>query len=261
MFDKTLFDRNAFDRSVSSDGITLTMMAHGDVIFNFIVKTPTGAAIGSAGSLVSNVQMRQNIVNAFAGAGSIPNVTMLLRRSTAAPLTGDGVLNTNLVVRTPITGALSGAGGVLVDSRLFLYQNMIGNLSGVGAFTPRPIFETELFCDVIRGIGEMSPHVNLQLPLKISSKGQGAFILRRLGSLNENVIELFNINLLPGETITIDTDLMVVLFGSVEDVSATSTESVFFELNPGANELAIDLGVDDSHNTMAVTAIWQNRWL
>ena len=261
MFDKTLFDRNAFDRSVSSDGITLTMIANSKIEFNFIVKTPAGAAINSAGSLVSNVQMRQNIVNAFAGVGSIQQVTMFLRRSTAAPLTGGGVLNTNLVVRTPINCALSGTGGVVIDSRMFLYQNMIGNLVGAGAFTPRPVFETELFCDVIRGSGEMSPHVNLQLPLKISSTGQGAFILRRLGSLNENVIELFGINLLPGETITIDTDLMEVLFGSVEDVSATSTESVFFELNPGANELAIDLGVDDSENTMAITAIWQNRWL
>ena len=57
---------------------------------------------------------------------------------------------------------------------------------------------------------------------------------------------------------TIDTDLLQVLFGSIEDVSAVTSDSVFFELNPGENEILIST---DSVTTLDVTAIWQNRWL
>ena len=104
----------------------------------------------------------------------------------------------------------------------------------------------------------MVPRVSLGLPLTIGMKGQGSAMLRRLSGLNENAIELIGINLLPGETVTIDTDLLQVLVGLVEDVSSVTTESVFFELNPGENEIIIDV---DSASKMDIVTIWQNRWL
>ena len=257
MFDKILFDRNAFDRSVSSEGITLTMLGSAQIGLRLTVRTPNGSSLSSIGSLVSNIQMQQAIVKNLTGNGNLNDLVMIFKRSTAAPLSGQGALVSNFTVRTPITAALRGNGGVTINSQMFMYQRMQGALSGTGVFTPKPVLGTAIIGEM-HGTGGLSPQVRLSLPLDILQEGQGGFVLRRLGALNENVIELININLLPGETITIDTDLMQVLFGAIEDVSSITTDSIFFELNPGENEIVIDA---DSDTTMEVVALWQNRWL
>ena len=258
MFDTTLFDRNALDRSVSSDGqIVLTMLGSSQTEIRLTIKTPTGVGVTGSGSLVPTIQMRQNVGKALTGNGNIENVTLILRRSTAIPISGQGLLKPNLVIRTPIAAALSGSGNVDINSKMFLYQNMRGSLTGAGAILPQVIFKTERSYS-LRGEGQMVSQVKLWLPLNIGMKGQGTLALRRLSGLNENAIELIGINLLPGETVTIDTDLLQVLVGLVEDVSSVTTESVFFELNPGENEIIIDA---DSAGKMDVVAIWQNRWL
>ena len=81
-----------------------------------------------------------------------------------------------------------------------------------------------------------------------------------------SVLDLRNISLLPGETITIDTDSMVVLFGLVHDVSSLTSDSEFFELDKGTNELRFDWTYEANpnpipENELEVTIIWQNRWL
>ena len=257
MFDKLLFDRNAFDRSVSSEGLSLTMLGSGQVGLRLTVKTPIGSNPSGDGSLTSNIRMRQNIAHTFTGNGNINAVTMILRRSTVASLSGQGALTPNFTIRTPIAVALSGNGGIVINSQMFLTQRMQGTLSGDGAFVPRPVLWTA-FAGNLHGSGEISSQIRLQLPLLILQQGQGSIILRRIGALNENVIELIGINFLPGETITIDTDLLQVLFGPIEDVSSITSDSVFFELNPGENEIIVDI---DSDTTMDIVAIWQNRWL
>ena len=104
----------------------------------------------------------------------------------------------------------------------------------------------------------MKSTVNFPMPIAMGITGFGEMTLRRLSAIDESILELININLLPGEVVTIDTDLLQVLFGSIEDVSAVTSDSVFFELNPGENEILIST---DSVTTLDVTAIWQNRWL
>lgn len=258
MFDTTLFDRNALDRSVSSDGqIVLTMLGVSQTEVRLTIKTPTGGNITGSGSLTPMVQMQQNVGKTLTGTGNVGNVILILRRSTVIPINGKGLLKPNLVIRTPIAAALSGSGNAEVNAKMFLYQNIYGGLTGAGAMLSQVVFKTERSCS-LRGEGQMVPRVSLGLPLTIGMKGQGSVMLRRLSGLNENAIELIGINLLPGETVTIDTDLLQVLVGLVEDVSSVTTESVFFELNPGENEIIIDA---DSASKMDIVAIWQNRWL
>lgn len=257
MFDKTLFDRNAFDRSVSSDGITIAILSSSQIDVRLVVKTPIGCAFVGSSSFVSTVQMRQNIAEAFSGVGNIDALPLILKRSTAASLTGQGNLGVNAIIRTPIKAALSGGGAMSIDSRMLILQNIRSAFFGSGTFTSRPILKTEIVGG-LRGSGGMSLPIALELPLTISLQGQGSLVPQRLGALNENVIALMGINLLPGETLTIDTDLLQVLIGSIEDVSSITNDSVFFELNPGENEIVIDV---DSDTTMGVVAVWQNRWL
>ena len=257
MLDKQLFDRNAFDRSVSSDGITLNMLGSSQVQFHLTVKTPVTNTIIGAGVLTSNIQMHQNVANAFEGIGSLTDVVLVLKRSTTIPLKSEGAFGANIIVKTPLTATLKGTSTVAVDSRMIMNQHMKGSLSGEGSFAPQPIFGTSIG-SALYGSGHATSKLNMLLPLVISQRGEGVVTLRRIGGLNENFIELIDINLLPGQTITIDTDLLQVLLGSVEDVSAVTTESVFFELNPGENEIIIN---SDSGDTMDVITIWQNRWL
>lgn len=106
----------------------------------------------------------------------------------------------------------------------------------------------------------------LVLPLTIRLGNVSRFELLRLGDTNINIIELTDFNLLPGQSITIDTDLMVVLFGLEHDVSHITDDSVFFQLDDGRNELIFEysfstppLIVDTEH--LNVSVLWQNRWL
>lgn len=119
----------------------------------------------------------------------------------------------------------------------------------------------------------------LVLPLTIKINSIGRFDILRVGDTNIDIIEIKDINILPGQTITIDTDLMIVLLGMVHDVSHITDDSVFFELDDGRNELKFDYEIDGAplsgpigglwggdengrvEDHAEITVIWQNRWL
>lgn len=140
---------------------------------------------------------------------------------------------------------------------MIVRQNVVGALNGYGVIGVGVVMQSQIPMQVSGGGGIVS-NVVLQLPLGVQMSGSGGLILNRIGARNENVLELIGINLLPGETVTIDTDLLQVLFGTREDVGAVTSDSVFFELFPGANEIVVST---DTDQILDVTAIWQNRWL
>lgn len=63
--------------------------------------------------------------------------------------------------------------------------------------------------------------------------GVGDLDVFNIGNIQTEIINLRGLSLLPNETITIDTDSMIVLFGLEHDVSSLSNDSVFFNLNEG----------------------------
>ena len=258
MFDKILFDRNAFDRSVSSDGLNVTMIASGDSAFRLVFRNPIAASILSEGAFIPKIVFQQRISEELSGAGELNQTEVVLRMTTVSPLTGAGAFIPFMVVKTPIEGTLSGGSHMGIRDRMFLYQNMGAPFSGSGIFDQQLVVKFT-FDSLMEGSSEMNfRSFSLQLPLQIQKNGSGGMVLRRIGALNENVIELIGIDFKPGDVITIDTDLLQVLFGAIEDVSSITTDSVFFELNPGENEIVIDI---DADSAMDITAVWQNRWL
>ena len=258
MFDKTLFDRNAFDRSVSSDGLSLTMLGGGEIAFRFTIRYPISIDLKSFGDLLPGIVIQQSIEEKLSGIGELNPTAIVLRNQVRASLSGVGDFMSNIVVRTPIAGSMEGSSRMEISDKMFFYQNMAGSVSGAGTFDVQPTIVTPME-GIFSGFGEINAQgAALHLPLTISSGGSGDMVLRRIGALNENVIELIGIDFKPGDTITIDTDLLQVLFGAIEDVSTITTDSVFFELNSGENEIVIDI---DSKSKMGVTAVWQNRWL
>ena len=111
--------------------------------------------------------------------------------------------------------------------------------------------------------------IQFPTPLVISITATSKVELFRFGNTDISFIYLDDIQLAPGEEITIDTDLLIVLFGDTHDVSSITADSVFFELGPGANDLIFypeydnypDLYTEPSGNELDISIIWQNRWL
>lgn len=259
MFDKKLFDRNAFDRSVSSSGMSATVMATGTLICNIEMKIPMSLnSFGGSGSVSLNLVAQQKVQTAISSNGDINNVPMILRRPISANLQGIGAILPKLSVKTPFKGNISGSSELSVDSRVVMIQNMLANMSAKTNLEIGLIANTPIDITPLSGSSDLYGQPILKLVMEANLSGDSELILYRLNALNENAFELININLEPGDTVTIDTDLLQVLFGSREDVSAVTTDSVFFELNPGTNEITI---LTDSNGPLSVTAVWQNRWL
>ena len=110
--------------------------------------------------------------------------------------------------------------------------------------------------------------LELTLVMELDSQinGVGTFDIFNFGDIKTDVLYLRDISLLPGKTITIDTDLMTVLFGFEHDVSSLTDDSIFFELNEGTNEIKFEITYEFDPNPipaneLETTFIWQNRWL
>ena len=272
MFDKNLFDRNAYDRSVSSDGISATLMSTSQFNLHMVIAypIPLRGFTGSGSMNPRGMLLRINAEIPFEGSGQIESTSIVLRLPLTMKFSGSGTLDPGLAVKTPFSVAFAGQ-SFMKSTTDFVYQHMRAQLAGQGDIERDRwveeilhkagylIMRTFMEAFAFHGFGDLvDDGVVLHLPLIIKMEGIGGFILRRLGALNENVLELDGINLRPGEEVTIDTDLLSVFFGYTEDVSSVTTDSVFFELSPGENDIVIDTNTGEM---MTVTAIWQNRWL
>jgi len=258
MFDKTLFDRNAYDRSVAADGIIIDILSSGTIIPRFTFVTPIGVTFIGLGNLNPGLLINSKIDLCIEGEGKIEDTSLYLQLPLSLSMSGSGSLNCNAAVKVPFDVAFNGEGNMESD-RDFVYQYVVSPISGTSTLNTFIVMKQDLKEFTLFGEGGLNQFpIILKLPLTSSMGGDSSFILHRLGTNNINVLELDGINLAPGATVTIDTDLLSVYFGTTQDVSCVTSDSVFFEMNPGENEIVIDTNVNTSLN---VTAIWQNRWL
>lgn len=270
MFDKNLFDQNAYDRIVSSDGISdgisAALMSTSQFKIHMKIAYPISLRgfTGSGSMNPSGMLLRINAEIPFKGSGQIESTSIVLHLPLMMKFRGSGTLDPGLAVKTPFSVAFTGQ-SFMKSTADFVYQHIQTQLVGQGDIERDRykagylIMYTFMDAFTFHGFGDLlDDGLALHLPLIIKMKGIGEFILRRLGALNENVLELNGINLRPGEEVTIDTDLLSVFFGYTEDVSSVTTDSVFFEISPGENDIVIDTNTGEM---MMVTVIWQNRWL
>ena len=259
MFDKMLFDRNAYDRSVSADNLTITMLASSAMTTRPRMRTELrfNAMVGS-GALKPGVVSRQGLYFKMNGDSMLTNTQVVLRARLSGVMSSTSMFEPRPHVRTPFRGALTSSGGVKISNQMFLYLVMNGRLVSHGAFVDGLVLKVDLHPFAMTSTSSFKMSPALQLPLLLDMNGSGTFTLRRLGALNENTIELLGLNLMPGESVTIDTDLLQVLIGAKEDVSSVTEESVFFTLNPGENEITVST---DTNTSLDLVTIWQNRWL
>ena len=260
MFNKILFNRNAFDRSVSSSSISMPLAGSSLLRTQLIIRSQMPInPINGLGNMSCNMIMRQQIGSAITSTGTLTNNLMYLRLSLSpVRFSGSGILTPKFSIHTPFRGNLSGMSVMNINNRLYFLQCLEPALVGKGIFNTQFIMHTEIEPVDFSGKSIVASRAAFFMPLQIDIIGSGGLILRHLSAVNENILELIDMNLLPGETVTIDTDLLQVLLGAKEDVSIVTSDSIFFELNPGENEVSIST---DSDTTLDVTAVWQNRWL
>lgn len=259
MFDKLLFNRNAFDRDVSSAAISSNITASGSIKINLVLQSPiTVRPMAGISRMTCGIIMRQHMEFHVNGGGIMAIENLILgMKINPIRLSGSGHIQPFFHVRTPFKGNFTGSGTMKLDNRFLLLQFMDINIGGTGKMSMDFIMHSAIPVN-LEGWSDLNGSVSLWLPIGMNIQGQGELMLRRLSALNENILELDGINLLPGESVTIDTDLLQVLFGAKEDVSSVTNDSIFFELNPGENEVTISV---DSDTLLDVVAIWQNRWL
>ena len=259
MFNKLLFNRNAYDRSIDLPSLSSIILSSGSIKLKIVaVFSLTIKPITANGSMVCGLVMMQNMNIKLNGASIIQMDDFLLAlKMKLNQMSGIGYIEPKINIRSPLKVSISGIGDTKIDNRLRLIQYMEGIIKSVGNITPDLVMRMSMFVD-FDGSSDMSEEIILTLPLISLQAGKGDTSLRRLSELNENILELSNINLLPGEMVTIDTGLLQVLFGMLEDVSSVTSDSIFFELSPGENEILIST---DSDSELDVVAIWQNRWL
>ena len=259
MFNKNMFNRNAFNRSVSLSNISIPMMSTNSLTLQLIVRVMIShQPFAGSSALTCKLIMKQSMSGAFSGSSEVkPIVTVLRLRLPATIIKGTGSFTPRISVATPFKGSFKGSGVLGVNNKIYFIQKFTPTIPAGGTMETKIVMQTSMVINLSGG-SSLKSTVRLPMSIPISITSSGGTILRRLSAIDESILELININLLPGEVVTIDTDLLQVLFGSIEDVSAVTSDSVFFELNPGENEILIST---DSVTTLDVTAIWQNRWL
>lgn len=143
------------------------------------------------------------------------------------------------------------------------------DVGGEGGLEVAPIFITPVPDPELESEGGLEvPEFALVLELTIRMGGDSDFSVYPVGDLDVSVIDLRDIELAPLDTVTIDTDLMVVLFGTVHDVSALTIDSEFFWLGVGDNKLIFDWDYQDEtppdplpDDELDITIIYENRYL
>lgn len=258
MFNKTLFDRNAYDRSVASDGFNISLFSTGAMNLNIITATPLDLQPIRGGSgFDMRMVIQVPVPVEMLGVGSLNDTMIIPRQRLTGALTGNGILDVDVIIKMPIFGNVESNGDLLpfnVSIMQYVESSIVSRSDiKVGAIMQTPLNFTT------GGSSALKSSISLKIPIGISLSGTSDISVRRFGSLGVESLELIGINLYPGESITIDTDLLDVMIGNRHDVTSVTTDSVFFELNPGESEITI--GTDVLNSPLKATLIWQNRWL
>lgn len=259
MFNKNMFNRNAFNRSVSLSNISIPMMSTNSLTLQLIARVMISQQpFTGSSTLTCKLIMKQSMSGAFSGSSEVkPITTVLGLRLPSTTIKGTGSFTPRISVATPFKGSFNSSGALGINNKIYFIQSFAPTIPAGGTLETKFVMQTPIIINLSGG-SSLESTVTFPMPITMDLTGFGEMTLRRLSAIDESILELININLLPGEVVTIDTDLLQVLFGSIEDVSAVTSDSVFFELNPGENEILIST---DSVTTLDVTAIWQNRWL
>jgi hypothetical protein len=260
MFDRASYDRTLYDRSSAFDSVEAAFRGTSKLNPGIEVRIYFEAfELGGGGGVHGSAAMRQETRAELSGEGAFGANDFRLFARMPSLLSGGGSIAFGISARTPFGAVLSGSGAAAISSALRIAQTMAGVVTGTGGLSATPTLRSYL-SGLVEGKASLSVNNRLHLRLNLSPKidGSGTLEPHRLGSLNTDELEFNNLNLASGQVLTIDSDELNVLVGNVLDVSSVTSESIFFNLQPGGNELTFTY---NGNASLTVTFLWQNRWL
>jgi len=260
MFNKSLYNRSAYDKSVSSTDSNIVGNFYGMSSVNIATRMLTNLyfdKIAGSGRFDSGIIAKSAWDTQIQGEGKVNDLTIIMGLSLSSNISGSGALTAQASFRTPLSSTISGIGAFNFTSSP-IRQVMI--FSTVGRAELAASFMLSGYVPAMKsdGAGSLTSILLIKANLSIGIQGAGNLELRHMSEFNQSIFELDGINLAPGQEVTIDTDDLSVYFGYIQDVSSVTTDSVFFELSPGDNVISIE---SDTGQQLNITAIWQNRWL
>lgn len=265
MFNKTGFNGTFYNRLRPTNVYLETLMISAGVmglnltIFNHMSGALSGNGTISNGELNAITEIRTNTMVGGGDLALTHLVYFFLPMDIA--MSGQSGFSQTISIGTVIDGAdFNGAGDLSFTNVNAILQNMVADIRGTGDLATDIDLLTFMQPFNLGGDGQvMDSGLTLSLPLNNTLiSGEGNLRIRRFGLLENDIFELDGINLLPGQTVTIDTDLLNVLFNGIPDVSSVTSDSIFFEVLPGDTNFTIDVSPNEP---IQVNIIWQNRWL
>jgi hypothetical protein len=258
MFNRTGYDRSLYDRSSNLDNLDAILRGSSKLTTNLVVQSFFAFESKGVGGTLGSLKMLHSTRIDFSGEGVFDANDFRLRLDTAVPFSGHGSMNGGVGARVPFDVEFDGSGSTK-DSLTYLLQHVTGLVSGSGIVTG-PLVLKVFLESFPGGYGDaiVNDKFKLELPLTVELNGYGDLTRCRPGELNSDVLEFDDLNLRPGQVLTIDSDELNVFIDNVLDVSGVTSDSVFFHLQPGENEITF---ATNATPNLEVTIIWQNRWL
>lgn len=264
MFNQSKFNKSPFNRSSSfSVPFGMNFYAQGNQNLNLRVQIQLTANLTGGGATecyfytVTEIQVP---TMESVGGITISDLVLFVVPMTPPVIAGEGNISCDLVCQTPLDSlGFTGDGNYL--STDYAQQVMTAELRSDGYVLCSIEMPTYLEPFDMDGYGSLNdPYLLIPLDLVSNFGGGGFMVLRRLTEIGYSVIELIGVDVGPGGSVSINTDLLTVLVNGLEDVSSVTSESEFFELEPGDTEVQIEF--DGGENAaINVHALWQNRWL
>lgn len=261
MFNRSSFDRSAYNRNNNLENdISATIRSAGGVNANLVLKTTLNDfSIGGTGSLIGTLIMKQTISANLSGDSSLNVDAVKLIQRLSSNIQSYGDLTPNMSIKTPLGDIHMSGFGEFIDKDTYVKQHITDSVDGAGDLSSSLVLIMPIDAN-LNGTSTMNvdDQFKMEMPIGSDMSGAGTISSARIGETNSDTIEFTGLGLKSGQTLIIDTDELDVYINNILNVSSVTSDSVFFQLKPGENELTIKSA--DNPN-LAVTIIWQNRWL
>lgn len=261
MFDRNQFDRNQFDKQSNVTGVAATIYGYSTLTTNLNINTNFNDFLLKGSSTVSaSLVMKQYIETEITSTSSllIDDKLRLVYRMSPNIQSGGDIIE-NIAIQTPLGDINFSGRGELIDTNTYVTQDIEGFIVGGGDINTPLTLKMYMSADIV-GDSSVSVDNKFKLLTNISGDivGVGDIDSIRIGGLNTDTIAFTNLGLKSGQTLTIDTDDLDVYIDNIRNVNSVTNDSVFFQLQPGENEITF---VSPNNPNLTVTIIYQNRWL
>ncbi len=260
MFDKRGFDKSWYDRSTAIEHIDATLRGTSDLEVLVLFKTPIDTSILNGNGEISTTPiMLQSMKCDLSGDSSVEVNKFKLLQKIKSDIEGDSNIIPGVGVKVPLELNVLEGSGEIENEKNKAFQFMDTELNGIGDVNLNLILR--VYINSLLS-GDSSTYIDDQFkllhPISVALEGDGEVEVTRVGALNSSTIEFTDLSLKSGQTLIIDTDELNVLIDNILDVSKVTSDSVFFQLQPGENEITF---TSPNNPDLSVTIIWQNRWL